>query len=114
MLDEATKQTEMVLSHHLQNFGVNWDEFMRGYAEDAVMITPQGQLNGVAAIRTFFEALPPNLLPLIKIHRQEFKDDYGYIYWTAEPALRMGSDAFVVRDGKIVAQLVSFYPLTFE
>ena len=40
--------------------------------------------------------------------RQQFvEDDYAYILWTAETAdnvYEVGTDTFVMRDGKIVAQ----------
>jgi len=42
-----------------------------------------------------------------RMKRQFIEDDYGYILWTAETAdnvYELGTDTFVVRDGKIVAQ----------
>ena len=41
------------------------------------------------------------------LQHQSVEDDYGYILWTAETAdnvYGLGTDTFVVRDGKIVAQ----------
>jgi len=44
---------------------------------------------------------------VFKMNRQFVKGDYAYILWTAETAdnvYELGTDTFVVRNGKIVAQ----------
>jgi len=44
---------------------------------------------------------------VFSMKQQFFEGDYAYILWTAETADNMyeiGTDTFVVRDGKIVAQ----------
>jgi len=44
---------------------------------------------------------------VFKMKQQSVDGDYAYILWTAETAdnvYEVGTDTFVVRDGKIVAQ----------
>ena len=47
---------EKVLVHHLTAFGYNdLDEIMKDYTETSVVLTPNGSINGLVAIRNFFE-----------------------------------------------------------
>ncbi|HET7540861.1 MAG TPA: nuclear transport factor 2 family protein [Polyangiaceae bacterium] len=106
---------EATLTNHLQAFlEASIDGVMRDYAKDAVLITRDGPLRGVSEIRAFFvrfiETLPTGFLQAFKLHRQEFIADVGYIVWDALPWARLGTDSFVVRDGKIVLQTFAAYP----
>jgi ketosteroid isomerase-like protein len=103
--------TKDVLEHHLQCFGQgDLDGILSDYAVDAVFFTPDGPLNGTAAIKPFFVALfaefgKPGSSSAMKI--QSIEGDYAYILWSAETAdnvYEVGTDTFVVRNGKIVAQ----------
>ena len=103
--------TKDVLDHHLKCFGEgDLGGILADYAPGAVLFTPAGPLNGSDAIRPLFEAMlaefgKPGAVFSMK---QEFVDgDYAYILWTAETAdnvYELGTDTFVVQDGKIVAQ----------
>jgi hypothetical protein len=44
------------------------------------------------------------------MHRQEFVEELGYIVWEAAPWIRLGTDTFVVQNGKIVLQTFAAYP----
>ena len=80
------------------------------YAPGAVLFTPDGPLTGVDAIKPLFQAMfaefgKPGASFSMK--QQFVEGDYAYILWTAETAdnvYEVGTDTFVVRDGKIVAQ----------
>jgi ketosteroid isomerase-like protein len=103
--------TKDVLDHHLKCFaegdltGILYD-----YAPGAVLFTPDGPLKGADAIRPLFQAIftefgKPGAA--FKMKLQSVDGDYAYILWTAETAdnvYEVGTDTFVVRDGKIVAQ----------
>jgi len=109
--DLETASTKEVIDHHLRCF---WKGDLQGlfsdYAPGTVLFLPDGPLKGADAIRPFFRALfaefgkPGAAFSL----RQQFVEgDYGYILWTAETAdnlYEVGTDTFIVRDGKIVAQ----------
>jgi hypothetical protein len=68
------------------------------------------RLRGTKAIRPFFQAMIAEFGKpgaVFRLKRQCVEGDYAYILWTAETAdnvYELGTDTFVVRDGKIVAQ----------
>ena len=109
--------TEAVLKHHLDAVmkmatdGV--DSVMQDYAEDAVMISPNGVVTGADSIRTFFEGLitqmPPDYVQSMKVDMQQVRGEIAYLLWSAPPYIEMGSDTFLIRDGKITVQTVAVY-----
>ena len=111
---ETTKEmalTKNVLDHHLKCFGEgDLEGILSDYALGAVLFTPNGPLKGADAIRPLFQAMiaefgKPGATFSMKQYSVE--GDYAYILWTAETAdnvYEVGTDTFVVRDGKIVAQ----------
>jgi ketosteroid isomerase-like protein len=103
--------TKGVLDHHLKCFGEgDLDGILSDYAPGAVLFTPDGPLRGADAMRPLFQAMiaeygKPGATFSMK--QQFVEGDYAYILWTAENAdnvYELGTDTFVVRDGKIVAQ----------
>jgi ketosteroid isomerase-like protein len=106
-----TASTRYVLDRHLKCFGqFDLDGILSDYAPDAVMFTEKGPLRGVEAIRPLFQALiaefeKPGAAFSMKL--QSVEGDCGYILWNAETSenvYELGTDTFVVRQGKIVAQ----------
>jgi hypothetical protein len=103
--------TNDILDRHLRSFGEhNLQGILSDYAPGAVLFTPVGPLRSADAIKAFFQMLltefgkPGATFNLIQ---QSAEADYGYILWTAETAdnvYELGTDTFVVRDGKIAAQ----------
>jgi ketosteroid isomerase-like protein len=103
--------TKNVLDHHLACFGRgDLEGVLSDYAPDAIMFTPDGTRRGVQAIRPLFEALIAEFGKpgsVFRMKRQFIQGDYAYILWTAETAdnvYELGTDTFIVRRGKIVAQ----------
>jgi ketosteroid isomerase-like protein len=103
--------TKDVLDHHLKCFGEgDLEGILSDYALSAVMFTADGPLRGSDAIRPLFQAMlaefgKPGATFTMK--QQFVEGDYGYILWSAETAdnvYELGTDTFVVRDGKIMAQ----------
>jgi ketosteroid isomerase-like protein len=103
--------TKEILDHHLKCFGEgNLEGILSDYAPAAVLFTPDGPLKGIGDIRPLFEAMfaefgKPGAAFAMK--QLSVDGDHAYIVWTAETAdnvYEMGTDTFVVRDGKIVAQ----------
>lgn len=111
---QTTKEmalTKDVLEHHLKCFGEgDLKGILSDYAPGAVLFTPDGALRGTDAIKPLFQAMiaefgKPGAAFYMKQHFVE--GDYAYILWSAETAdnvYEVGTDTFVVRDGKIVAQ----------
>jgi ketosteroid isomerase-like protein len=110
---EATtsKRVKDVLDHHLNCFAEgDLNGILSDYATDAVLFTPDGPLRGADAIRPLFQAMVAEFGKpgaTFRMKQQFVEGDYAYILWTAETAdnvYEVGTDTFVVRDGKIVAQ----------
>lgn len=103
--------TEEVLDHHLKAFDDgDVDEILKGYDEASVLMTPQKVARGTAAIRKTFEKFLTDVLPpgsKFEVLFRHVVDETAYIVWEAESekyAFEMGTDTFIVRDGKIAVQ----------
>ena len=103
--------TKDVLDHHLKCFGEgDLKGILSDYSPGAVLFTPDGPLRGAAAIRPLFQAMIAEFGKpgaVFSMKQQSVEGDYAYILWTAETAdnvYELGTDTFVVRDGKIVVQ----------
>jgi len=103
--------TRDVLDRHLKCFGAgDLTGVLADYAPGAVLFTPDGPIKGVDAIRPLFQSIfaefgKPGASFSMK--QQFVEGDYAYILWTAETAenvYEVGTDTFIVRNGKIVAQ----------
>jgi ketosteroid isomerase-like protein len=107
----ATAATKDVLSHHLKCFGKgDLAGTLSDYTAESRLFTPDGLLSGSEAIRKFFvrmfeEFAKPGLS--FEMLRQDVDGDTAFIVWKAETAdnrFELGTDTFIVRDGKIVTQ----------
>jgi hypothetical protein len=107
MSQEAT--TADVLAHHLTMLAAGQlDEVMLDYSDQSVLMSPDQSFHGLAEIRAFFHAAivgsPPGMLQAITLVHQDIHDEIAYIVWKAEPFVKSGTDTFVIRAGKILAQ----------
>src|SRR3981189_1091745 len=101
--------TQDVLTHHLNSFG-DIAGTMADYTAESRFFTPDGLLSGSEAIRGFFARLfeefaKPGMS--FEMLRQEVDGDTAYVVWRAETAgnpFELGSDTFIVQNGKIVTQ----------
>ena len=103
--------TKGVIDHHLKCFGDgDLEGILSDYAADSVLFTSHGPLRGTDAIKPLFQALVAEFGKpgaTFSMKQQFVEGDYAYILWTAETAdnvYEVGTDTFVVRDDKIVAQ----------
>ena len=103
--------TKDVIDRHLRSFGAqDLNGILSDYVPGAVLFTPGGLLRGVDAIKAFFQALLAEFGKpgaSFRLKHQCVEGDYGYILWTAETAdnvYELGTDTFVVRDGRIEVQ----------
>ena len=105
------RTTADVLEHHLECFKAgDLEGILSDYAKDAIMFTPKGPLIGADAIRPMFVSMFSEFDdPIAKFNMitQTVDGPYAYIVWRAETAknvYELGTDTFVVKRGKIVAQ----------
>ena len=103
--------TKDVLDNHLKCFGTrNLAGILSDYSATAVLFTPEGVLKGPDAIKPLFQRM---LVEFAKpgasftMKQVSVDGEYAYIIWSAETAenvYELGTDTFVVRNGKIVVQ----------
>ena len=103
--------TKDVLDHHAKCFGErDLEGILSDYASNVVVFTPDATFRGVDAIKPLFQAFFLEFAKpgaAFEMKRESVEGDYAYIVWAAETAdniYEFGSDTFVIRNGKIVAQ----------
>jgi ketosteroid isomerase-like protein len=100
--------TKDVLTHHLDTFGKgDLDGIMSDYTSASRLFTPNGVLRGTGPIRELFTGLfgefaKPGMS--FEMLRQDIDGDTAYIVWTADNHYELGTDTFLVKDGKILTQ----------
>ena len=114
MVSDATKQTEATVAHHLEAvMNGDIDAILSDYAEESINFTPEGPVRGLQQLRSFIEAflgnMPPEMVKAFKIVRQEAEGEVAYILWKAEPFALLGTDTFIIRNGKIIVQTFAAY-----
>ncbi len=98
-----------ILTHNLNSFG-DIAGTMADYTAESRFFTPDGVLRGSEAIRRFFVSLFEEFAKpgkSFEMLRQEVDGDTAYIVWKAETAdnrFELGTDTFIVQNGKIVTQ----------
>jgi ketosteroid isomerase-like protein len=110
---DTTAQTKAVLAHHLQALTAkDLDATLSDYTEESVLFTQNGIFVGLDQLRGFFtefiKLLTPEFMSNLAIH-QEARGDYAYLFFSSGAAVPLGTDTFVLRDGKIIAQTFTVY-----
>ena len=105
-----------VLDHHLQAFTAgDVDEILKDFTEDSILIEPEATHRGLADLRTFFAGLFDSLFKPgsydFTMDRSTVEGDVAYIVWHSKNQgvdVSLGTDTFIVRDGKIAVQTFSW------
>lgn len=109
-----SEMTKKVLDDHLTDFGSgNVDAIVANYAEDAVIMAPGKTMRGHAEIRPMFEGLvkefgQPGVT--FEMLNSDVNGEIALIVWKAETGkalYELGTDTFIIRNGKIVRQTVA-------
>lgn len=110
----AESMTKTVLDKHLAAFGAgDVDAILANYASDAVIMVPGSVKRGHKDIRPMFEGLvaefgQPDVT--FEMLNQDVNGEVALIVWKAETGkavYELGTDTFVIRNGKIVQQTVA-------
>ena len=116
--DAAPGSPEQIVAHHMAAAAKgDVDAIVADYADNAYVITPGGKTQGKAELRKMFVGIfggPPGSRAPLDIQQQYYTKEIGYIAWVqnaGKPEELRGSDTFVVRKGKIVAQTVALVPM---
>ncbi len=104
------------LQHHLKALGAqDIDAIVSDYTDESVLITPDTTVRGTSELRDFFTSAlkaMPGFVDALALSRQEIEGDIAYIVWTAPGFMTLGTDTFLVRDGKIVVQTFTGQPVS--
>ena len=107
--------TEAVVRQHLQAFleqqGVaaivnDYDDTARFYSEAEVY---HGKREIAGFFAGFINALPAGAIDRFSLRSLQVDGDMAYITWSVGQEIPLGTDTFVVHDGKIVAQTFAMY-----
>jgi len=112
--ESAARTPEEVVKHHLDAFTRrDVDAVLSDYADDAIFIAPKQTVQGKAALRKMFESFLSTgsaKSPAATFEARVTADgDVGYEHWLmnpGKPGSMEGTDAFVVRHGKILFHTV--------
>ena len=109
-----TKSTEEVVNHHLQSFGAgDLKEILSDYTDASVLMTAGGVFRGPSQLPSFFEPMFAEFAKpgaSFAMGEMVIDGETALITWSAETAdnvYELGTDTFVVRDGKIITQTMA-------
>lgn len=114
-VDEAplfsSEVSQTVLDHHLESFGQNdLEAIVSDYTEESIIITPDSTYRGLEQISSFFAGLFPSFpadSTELSIKSMFVENEVAYILWDCTtPTLEvpLGTDTFIIEDGKIRIQ----------
>ena len=103
--------TRDVLDHHLQCFGAgDLEGTLADYTADSTLLTPDGALRGLPAIREFFARVYAEFGKpgtTVSMRQLLVEGECAFICWdgeTSDNTYEAASDTFLVRDGRIAVQ----------
>ena len=104
--------TKAVMDHQFAAFSAgSADEILKDFADDAVLILPDAVVRNRDAIHAAYSTLFSGLFQPgtydLTMDAEHIDGEIAYILWRAICAtaeVPLGTDTFVVRNGKIVAQ----------
>lgn len=107
--------TEAVVRNHLHAFleqqGI--DAILRDYDDDARFVSESRTYHGKRAIGGFFEAfiasLPSGAIGRFSLRSLHVEGEIAYITWSVGGYTPLGTDTFVVRNGRIVWQTFAMH-----
>jgi ketosteroid isomerase-like protein len=107
--------TETVVRNHLAAFVEQKpvDAIVSDYADDAIFCTEATIYRGRQEIQGFFEgfiaSLPAQAVNRFTLRSLWVDRNIAYITWRVGNDIPLGTDTFVVDDGKIVSQTFAMY-----
>src|SRR5439155_17175230 len=104
MIRRQGMTTRAVLDHQMEAFGAgSADEILKDFADDAVLIRPEGVFKGREAIHGVYSEMFAGLFKPdtydFEMVAEHVEGDYAYVAWRASNATSnvvMGTDTFVV------------------
>lgn len=108
-------QTKMeeILNHHVSAFiEADVNEILKDFTEKSEILTPDGGLKGLNAIRSFleetFKMVPKG--SAFELKQTIIRDNIAYVVWSGQSSfvnIPIGTDTFIVENDKIVYQTLA-------
>ena len=106
--------TQAVLTHHLESFGAaDLEAIMSDYTDSSVLIVLGSEFTGIEEIKPIFVGLFAEFAKpgaTFEMKHLVVNGDIAYIVWVAETAdniYELGTDTYVIEDGKIAVQTLT-------
>ncbi len=106
-------KTGEILNHHVSAFmETDVNEIMKDFTEASELLTPEGALKGLNAIRSFFEEIF-KVVPkgaTLEMKQSIIRNNIAYIVWAAESpfvSIPLGTDTFIIKNDKIMYQIMA-------
>jgi SnoaL-like domain len=104
--------TEEVLARHWRDFQAgDVESILKDYAQEAMVITPNGTRKGVGQIREAFQTMFTEIMPAktsaSKLEKEVVEGELAFIVWSGSSdkyKISFATDTFLIRGGKIVMQ----------
>ena len=114
-MDAQSSATDAVVQNHLTAFleqqGV--DSVVQDYDDAARFHTETKIYRGKQEIHSFFvdfiAGLPQGAMDRFELRSLQVEGSIGYITWSVGSEIPLGTDTFVVDDGKIVSQTFAMF-----
>jgi ketosteroid isomerase-like protein len=106
---EEPASSASIIDHHFASIGKgDLDAILSDYADDAFMITGRGVVKGKDAIRAVYARMTKDGTVGIdmKVIARFAEKDVAHAVWTQDGGGLKSAATLVVRDGKIVSQIV--------
>lgn len=115
-MNTSSSVTDAVVRNHLRAFleqkGV--DSIVKDYDDAAHFHTEARTYHGKQEIRGFFvefiEGLPEGAIGRFELRSLQVEGGVGYITWSVGTEIPLGTDTFVIANGRIVSQTFAMYP----
>ena len=110
-LTVSNELTKKVLEHHLTAVGENnLSAILDDYSEESIVVTPDSTYIGLKQIKSLFAGMLPAFPTegtVLEIDRTVIENELAYIVWHAKTPIvevPLGTDTFIIEDGKIKLQ----------
>ncbi len=110
----TTEETKDIVGKHTKAMARgNMTAVLEDYTEESVVYWEQGAARGLAEIQVFvqhfFDSIPDDFWRNARTIRAEFDGEIGYTLWASTAGVPLGTDTYIIRDGKIMVQTFAMY-----
>lgn len=110
----TTEETKTVVGNHTRALARgNMEAVLADYTEESVIYWEQGPSRGLEEIEKFaqhfLDSIPEGFWKNASTIKASFDGEIGYTLWASTAGVPLGTDTYVVRDGKIMVQTFAMY-----